>query len=149
MRKNSYIIPLSLICGLGLITDARAQMTDTLGALAIDGMLTNQAAQGVGQMRSALNKVQFQQDLAELNLKVQTTFLNNYSGLSKEYLDFNGFSGVDWQIKGVSPHEYYVEFRGIDDAMCLYLRMNNEAKRVEINGAKDCGNNNNNIRLYY
>lgn len=139
---------MALFC-LFAATNAQAQMTDSLGALAIDGMLTGQAMQGVGQMQNALNKVKFQQDLAELNLKIQTTFMHNYDGLEKSALDFGGFQGVDWQVRAVSPQEYYIEFSRIDSAMCEYIRLNNDAKRAEINNGAGCRGNANNIRLYY
>lgn len=147
MFKKFYFAVLALITCFAF--DSNAQMTDSLGALAIDGMLSGEAAQGVAQMQNALNKVQFQQDLTELNLKIQTTFMNSYSGLSKEYLDFSGFNGISWQVGSVSPHEYYVEFSGLDNAMCEYLRFNNNAKRAELNGGKGCGGNDNRIKLLY
>ena len=146
LKKFYFVVSALTVC---FAFDANAQMTETMGALAIDGMLSGEAAQGVRQMQNAMNKVQFQQDLAELNLKIQTTFMNSYSGLSKEYLDFGGFNGINWQVAAVSPHEYYVEFRGLDDAMCEYLRFNNEAKRAELNGGKGCNGNNNNVKLFY
>lgn len=144
MKK--YLVVLLMIM---LSFEAEAQMTDALGALAIDGALTSSGAAGLGQMQRALSNVQIQQGLGELNAEIQTKFFGNYSGLNKSALDFGGFGGIDWNVGTSSDSEYYVELSGLDSALCYYVKLNGNAKRAEINGGQDCHGANNTVRLFY
>ena len=130
------------------IEAAQAQVIDSLGASALGKMLDAQDFQGVGQMNSALNKVQLQQDLNELNMQIQTTFIHNYTGLNKEVLNFSGLKNVNWLVEAVSASEYFVQLDGVDGVICEYLRFNGGAKRIEISNG-NCNEKGNMIRLYY
>ena len=92
------IIVLALSC-----ETVSAQMSDTLGALLIDGELSTQGYQALGQGQQAVNRMRFQQDLGNLVAEVQTAYLGNYAGLSKAGLDFNGFVGINWDIASAAP----------------------------------------------
>ena len=61
------IIVLALSC-----ETVSAQMSDTLGALLIDGELSTQGYQALGQGQQAVNRMRFQQDLGNLVAEVQT-----------------------------------------------------------------------------
>ena len=144
MKK--YLIILLVIM---LSFEAKAQMTDALGSLIIDGALTSSELEGVGQMQKSLSHVQVQQGLAELNAEIQTSYFGNYNGLSKSNLDFTGFKGIEWDVGAAADGGYYVELSGIDSALCYYVKLNTGAKRSEIIGKNDCHGPDNTIRLFY
>ena len=146
MKK--YIV---LAVMLLLSSNAHAQMNDMLGVLAVDGALTQGSYQGVGQMQQAYGRMQFQQDLAALNAQIQTTFMGNYNGISKEaLLYFDGFRGLEWNVGSVSSNEYFVELSGLDGATCFLCKSPEwHARKTEINDGTDCQASNNRVKMYF
>ena len=70
IKMKKLILALILtFCGFS----AQAQMTDTLGALAIQGELSTEGYKAVNQGQRAFNRLQFQQDLAALVADIQMT----------------------------------------------------------------------------
>ena len=133
-----------ILCG-----NAHAQMADVLGSMAVDGALTQGSYQGVGQMQQALGRMQFQQDLAMLNTQIQTTFMGNYDGISKDLLNFEGLRGVSWNVGPVNGG-YYIEFNNLDGQTCFACK-NPEwhARKVEINSGSDCQGAGNRVKMYF
>ncbi len=135
---------LSLFC-----ETASAQMSDALGTLLIDGELSTQGYQAVGQGQRAVNRMRFQQDLGNLVAEVQTTYFGNYAGLSKAGLDFNGFSGINWDIAPADDGGFYVTFDGLDGATCFVCQNGTGARRAEINGGGSCQQSGNKVKLLF
>ena len=138
------IIVLALSC-----ETVSAQMSDTLGALLIDGELSTQGYQALGQGQQAVKRMRFQQDLGNLVSEVQTVYLGNYAGLSKAGLDFNGFSGISWDIKPSDDGGFYIDFDGLDGATCFICQGGTGAKRAEINNGEGCGQSGNKVKLFF
>lgn len=138
-----------VFAALFTVSAASAQMADMMGTLAIDGMLTTDAYQGVGQMRQALGRVQMQQDLAMLNLEIQNRFMHSYKGLNKEILNFKGLRGINWDVAAVSDSEYFVELADIDAETCLFFHGGGfGARRTEfVSGG--CQPSGNKVRIYF
>lgn len=145
MKKYLLILTAIFLCG-----NANAQMADVLGSMAVDGALTQGSYQGVGQMRQALGRVQFQQDLAMLNTQIQTMFMGNYTGLSKDILNFEGLQGVTWNVGPAAGGQYYIELDNLDGQTCFACK-NPEwnARKVEINGGADCRSTGNKVKMYF
>ena len=128
---------------------ASAQMTDTLGVLAIDGMMDREAYQGIGQMQNALGKVNFQQDLSELITETQIVALNGY--FDKSNVRFNGLKNVDWDVVSVATGQYYIELKNLDDSTCFSVKNGQwGTHHIDVNEGSDCRQGNtNNVKLYF
>lgn len=129
------------------VSFAQAQMTDTLGALGVDGLLNAQSYQGFGQMQQAFGRVQLQQDLAMLNLEIQSNFMHGYQNLSRDNLRFDGLRGIDWDVIP-DGNGYYIELSGLKAEDCLWCQSNAiGALRIDIPGG--CRKKDNTVRLYF
>ena len=127
---------------------ANAQMTDTLGALAIDGMMDRDAYQKIGQMQNALDKVRFQQDLSELITETQISALNGY--FDKSNVNFSGLKGVDWDVVSVATGQYYIELKNLDNATCFTTKNTQwGTHHIDVNDGGECDKNSNNVKLYF
>ena len=128
---------------------ANAQMSDTLGALAIDGLMDREAYQGIGQMQNALGKVNFQQDLSELITETQIIALNGY--FDKSNVRFNGLKNVDWDVVSVTTGQYYIELKNLDYSNCFTVKNGQwGTHHIEVNGGGDCHQeNDNNVKLFF
>lgn len=136
---------LSLFCGT-----ASAQMSDTLGALVIDGELSAEGYKAVARGQSALNKMRFQQDLGSLVTEIQTSYFGDYSGLSKAALpSFSGFPGINWDIAPADDGGFYVTFDGLDGATCFMCQNGTGARRAEINSGGSCQQSGNKVKLLF
>ena len=150
MYKEIKMKKIILLLALGLWSgNAAAQMSDALGTLLIDEELSNEGYQSVTQGQRALNRMRFQQDLGNLVATVQTTYFGNYAGLSKAGLDFNGFSGISWDIKPSDDGGFYIDFDGLDGATCFICQGGTGAKRAEINNGEGCGQSGNKVKLFF
>lgn len=129
--------------------NAAAQMSDSLGALIIDGELSNQGYQAVGQGQKAMNRMRFQQDLGMLVTEIQTTYFGNYAGLSKSGLNFNGFSGIDWNVEAADDGGFYVILNGLDNASCFICQNGTGARKVETNNGGSCQSGTNKVKLLF
>ena len=128
---------------------ASAQMSDTLGALAIDGLMDREAYQGIGQMQNALGKVNFQQDLSELITETQIIALKGY--FDKSNIQFNGLKNVDWDVVSVATGQYYIELKNLNYSDCFTVKNSQwGTHHTEINnGAEDCKQGVNNAKLFF
>jgi len=143
MKK--YIFSL-MLCLTPVI--ANAQMTDTLGALAIDGMMDRDEYQKIGQMQNALDKVRFQQDLSELITETQISALNGY--FDKSNVNFNGLNGVDWNVVSVATGQYYIELENLDNSTCFTTKNTQwGTHHIDVNDGGDCDKGSNNVKLYF
>ena len=123
-------------------------MTDTLGALAIDGMMDRDAYQKIGQMQNALDKVRFQQDLSELITETQISALNGY--FDKSNVNFSGLKGVDWDVVSVATGQYYIELKNLDNATCFTTKNTQwGTHHIDVNDGGECDKNSNNVKLYF
>lgn len=138
----------SFLGALFISFSANAQMTDTLGVLAIDGMLNSEAYRGVEQMQNALGKVNFQQELSELITETQIAALNSH--FDKSDIRFNGLKGINWDVVSVATGQYYIELRDIDDSMC-YTVKNSQwgTHHIDVNEGENCNKNSNNVKLFF
>ena len=139
---------LSVLGALIISFNANAQMTDTLRALAIDGMMNREAYQGIGQMQNALGKINFQQELSELITETQIAALNNH--FDKSDIRFNGLQGIDWDVVSVSTGQYYIELKNIDDSLCNTVRNSQwGTHHIDVNEGGNCEKNSNNVKLFF
>ena len=139
---------LLILCGLWVPFVCNAQMTDTLGALAIDGMLNSEAYRGVRQMQNALGKANFQQDLSELITETQIASLNGY--FDKSNIRFNGLKGIDWDVISVATGQYYIELKNLDYSSCFTVKNSQwGTHHIEVNDGGDCGKEENNVKLFF
>jgi len=139
---------LSVLGVLFVSFNANAQMSDTLGALAIDGMMNREAYQGIGQMQNTLGKVNFQQELSELITETQIAALNNR--FDKSDIRFNGLQGIDWDVVSVATGQYYIVLKDIDDSTC-YTVKNSQlgAHHIDVNEGGNCDKGSNNVKLFF
>ena len=129
---------------------ANSQMTEAIGMLTLQGQLGGEEFRSIGKMQDALNKMQFQQDLAMLTSEIRITFMGNYNSIDKNLLSFNGFKNINWNVIPVSDNEYVVEFDGIDGATCFLCKGRNwNTKKVDVNNGQDCQAENNNVKMYF
>lgn len=129
---------------------AQAQMTDTLGALAIQGELSTEGYKAVNQGQRAFNRMQFQQDLAALVADIQMTYMGNYSGISKAGIMGEGIRGANWDIAEDGAGGFVLSVDGLDGATCFTCKSPNfGAKKVEINGGGECNSTSNNVKMYF
>jgi hypothetical protein len=147
IKMKKLILTLILaLCGFS----AQAQMTDTLGALAIQGELSTEGYKAVNQGQRAFNRLQFQQDLAALVADIQMTYMGNYAGLSKAGIMSEGIRGVDWDIAEDGAGGFVISINGLDGATCFTCKSPNfGAKKVEINGGGECNASANNVKMYF
>lgn len=144
--KKTVLIAAMLLSGFS----AQAQMADTLGALAIQGELSTEGYKAVNQGQQALNRMQFQQDLAMLVNDIRITYMGNYSGISKENIMSQGIRGVDWDVNDDGSTGFIISVNGLDGATCFTCTSPNfGAKKVEINGGGNCNSANNNVKMYF
>ena len=144
--KKILLITSFALCGFS----AQAQMTDTLGALAIQGELSTEGYKAVNQGQRAFNRLQFQQDLAALVADVQMTYMGNYAGLSKAGIMGEGIRGADWDIAEDGAGGFVISINGLDGATCFTCKSPNfGAKKVEINGGGECNASDNNVKMYF
>lgn len=145
MKKMLLTIAFMLCC-----FSAQAQITDTLGALAIQGELSTEGYKAVNQGQRALNLLQFQQDLAALVADVQMTYMGNYAGLSKAGILGEGIRGANWDVAEDGAGGFVISLSGLDSATCLTSKSPNfGTKKVEINGGGDCNASANNVKMYF
>ena len=130
--------------------NATAQMSDALGTLAIDGVITQGGVQALGQANSAMSRLRFQQDLASLITSIQLNYAGNYDGLSKESIHFQGLKGVEWDVGSVSFNRFYIKLQGLDGPSCLLTKGNQwQAVQVDINNGSDCDLAQNTVVMYF
>ena len=144
MKKILVLLGLCLFGG-----NAMAQISDSLGALIIDGELSTQGYQAVGQGQRALNRMRFQQDLGMLVSEIQTIYFGNYAGFSKNGLNFSGFSGIDWNVEASDDGGFYVILNGLDNASCFVCQSGTGARKVEINNGGSCQAGANKVKLLF
>ena len=142
---------LILFCALMLGGfSAQAQMMDTLGALEVQGALTTEGYKAVNQGQRALNRLQFQQDLASLAAEIQMTYMGNYAGISKAGVMSEGIRGVNWNVAEDGAGGFVISVDGLDAATCFTCKSPNfGAKKVEVNGGGDCNAAANNVKMYF
>lgn len=129
---------------------AQAQMTDTIGALAIQGELSSEGYKSVNQGLNAFNRMQFQQDLAALVADIQMTYMGNYAGISKSGIISEGIRGANWDVAEDGAGGFVISVDGLDGATCFTCKSPNfGAKKVEINGGSECNSTGNNVKMYF
>lgn len=145
MKK--YLYALIVFCS---INTATAQMNEMIGVMGVSGVLNSNAYNNVGQMQSAMSRMQLQQDVTLLVNQIQSVFMQNYLDIDVSLLDFNGLRGVKWDVVPVSSAEFYISLQDIDGASCFIVKNNPwGANRVEVNGGKDCQQSDNVVKLYF
>ena len=141
------IVLLLFMCLLS--QNASAQMSDAMGTLLIDGELSTQGYQALGQGQNAMKRMRFQQDLGNLVAEIQTTYFGNYAGLSKESLGFSGFPDINWNVGADNAGGFYVMFSGLSGNYCFLCQNGTGARRVEINGSGSCQAQGNQVKLFF
>lgn len=129
------------ICG-----SASAQITDLMGSLAIDGMMTAQSAKGYNQANLQLKKNRLAQELQIKNMEIQTLMITNPKNVSRETFSVAGYSAV---VKSENNNSFFIEVKGIEKALCSGIGQRFAgAKKIKINQNNTCLDKNN-IKFYY
>lgn len=145
MKTKIILFFILTLCGFS----AQAQMTDALGSLAIQGEIANRGYKAVNQGRRAVNRLQFQQDLASLISDIQITHLGNYRNISKHTISSRGIRGVDWDVSEDRSGGFIIILNAIDAATCFACQKTDfGARKVEISG-NSCKSSTNDVKLYF
>lgn len=140
---------MSLLVILSFVCSAKAQMADTLGALAIGGAIGAHDAQMMARGQGALNTLRFQDDLTQLIMNMQMYGADMSAPIDKNMIQFKGFNGVDWDISRFGS-ETVIEFRNLNAPLCFVCRNNaGSVNRVEINDGGSCAGNNNHVKMFF
>ena len=103
--------------------NVKAQLIDIMGNLSIQGSITQQSVQSVGQGISTLQKIQILQDIQQIAIEIQTGYFGNYQNLSKNSLSQNYLKQINWNI-GQKNNGFYIQLNKINSALCNYLIQN-------------------------
>ena len=146
MKTVKYALFLMLtLCGFS----AQAQMTEALSSLAIQGEMAREDYKAVNQGQRAVNRLQFQQDLAAVIAEIQTSNMGNYTGLSKWEIS-HSIKGVDWDVAEDGPGGFVIILNDIDGATCFICKERGfGAEKIEINSGNGCTPTANIIRMYF
>lgn len=121
----------------------KAQMTDLLGSLAIQGTMTQQSAQSVNAGISSLNRTQILQDLQQSAMEIKTRYFGNYTKVNKNSVMGHPFPKIDWTAGSVGSSKFFIQLNQIDNSTCNYLNSGNSgALEVQINGSGTCSDKN-------
>ena len=145
MKTAKIVLPVILtLCGFS----AQAQMTEALSSLAIQGEMAREDYKAVNQGQRAVNRLQFQQDLAAVIAEIQTSNMGNYTGLSKWEIS-HAIRGVDWDVAEDGPGGFVIILNDIDGATCHMCQSTPfGAERVEVDGGT-CSATANTIKMYF
>jgi len=125
---------------------ASAQMTDLMGSLAIQGMMTTQSVKGYTVANLQIKKNKLAQELQIKNMEIQTLMLNNPQNVSRETFLIGGYfaSAQKENIGGFS-----ITVKGIEKELCRSLENQFAgSKKIKINQNNICSDKNN-IKFYY
>ena len=123
---------------LSLSISAMAQMTDLMGTMAIQGLLTNQGAQSAAQGLSSARKLQILQDIQQTVIDIQSTHFIDYTGVNKNLITGHPFRGMDWSVGSENSSSFYIQLNQLDKSTCQYLTgQGTGAKTIYINGNKN------------
>ena len=147
MKTAKIILPMMLtLCGFS----AQAQMTEALSSLAIQGEIAREGYKTINQGQQAVNRLQFQQDLATLITEIQTSHMGNYHGISKEQLSARGIRGVNWNVAEDGPDGFVINLDGIDSATCFICKGTDFGyHKIDINGRTECDSATNDVKMYF
>lgn len=140
MKKLSLLVLSLLLMG----TTAQAQLIDALSAAAIQGQMSAQGASGI---KGAMNAIQQNNMLAQLNLlimDIKTHSLGNYQNLNKDNFKYD-FGPFDWNIGSINENQFFIELKNVDKTNCNKLvNAVSNASFVKINSIrkKDCDEKN-------
>ena len=131
---------------LGMTIPASAQMTDLMGNLAIDGMLTAQSMKGYNTANLQLKKNNLSQELQIKSIEFQTLVISGNKNVSRETFSIAGYSS-SVQMENVG--DFSITVNGIEKSLCLGIDGRFAgAKKIKINQNNKCADKNI-IKFYY
>lgn len=142
MRKWGLLI-IGTVLTLSL--SVHAQLLDMMAGSVVQGQVAAQSAKGI---KSALNMVQHNNLVAQLNLliaDIRTGTMGNYANLKKENFKYD-FGSLDWDIGSINSDQFYIELKNLDKSSCNKLiNTIHDAVTVKVNSfmKKDCDDLNN------
>jgi len=126
---------------LGTSFSASAQMTDLMGTLAVDGMMTAQSVKGYNTANLQLKKNKIAQELQIKNMEIQTLMLNNPQNVSRETFSVAGYPAS----AKVEQSGFSITLNRVDEKLCTSFDNHfSGAKKVEKN---NCSKNT--VKFYY
>lgn len=147
MKKILFLIAIYLLMTPQI---SKAQMTDTLGAMAIQGTMSVGGYQAVNRGQQAFNRMRFQQDLSTLVAEMQMMFMGNYSGINKSVISSPIFQGLDWDLGSDNGNSFYVELKNLDGATCFICKSPQwQASQIVVNNNSDCQSSGNTVKMYF
>ena len=128
-----------LLTGLLILnTSVMAQMTDMMGTMAIQGLLTNQGTQSATQGLTAARNLQILQDIQQTAMEIQSTHYIDYTGVNKSSVFGHPFTGLDWTVGSDQSGSFYIQLNRLNQSTCQYLTgQGTGAKTIYINGNRN------------
>lgn len=140
----------TIICLALIPQTSYSQMTDTLGAMAIQGTMSVGGYQAVNRGQQAFNRMKFQQDLSTLVAEMQMMFMGNYSGIDKSVVSSPLFRGLEWDLGSDDGNSFYVELKNLDGATCFTCKSPQwQATKIVVNHNSDCQSSGNTVKMYF
>ena len=123
-----------------------AQMTDLLGGLAVDGMMTAQGVKGYNTANIQLKKNKIAQELQIKNIEIQTLMMSNPQNVSRETFSVSGYSAF---AQSEDDGGFSITIKGVEKSLCSKIENKFAgAKKIKINQNNICSDKNN-IKFYY
>ncbi|MBQ7413149.1 MAG: hypothetical protein IJV07_02615, partial [Alphaproteobacteria bacterium] len=127
---NKIILFSLLLFGL----TAKAQMTDLLGSLSLQGTITQQSTQSVAGGLKVENRLKILQDIQQVAIEIKTMYMGNYTGINSSSVSGSPFSGMNWNINSLSSSRFFIQLNKIDKETCSYLlSVKTGAIKTEVN----------------
>ncbi len=131
---------------LGMAIPASAQMTDLMGNLAIQGMMTTQSVKGYNAANIQIKKNTIAQELQIKNMEIQTLMMINPQNVSRETFWIAGYS-ASAQLENNGA--FSITVKGIEKSLCQGIENQFAgSKKIEKNKNNTCFDKNN-IKFYY
>ena len=127
---------------LGTSFSASAQITDLMGTLAVDGMMTAQSVKGYNAANLQLKKNKIAQELQIKNIEIQTLMLSNPQNVSRETFFVAGYPAV---LQSENQGHYSITLKQVDENLCNSL----DAKFVHAQKIENKNCSKNIVKFYY
>ena len=129
---------------------AGAQLVDLMGAMGVQGALANQTTQSAVQTLSMARRVQVLQDLQQTAIQIQTGYMGNYTGVTRQSVLGQPFSGLNWSVGSVGRNQFFIQLNQLDNQTCSYLIGQSVGDRsVEVNGSGNTCSDRNQVRFIF
>ncbi len=131
--KNGLFFGVGVL-GIFITNVAAAQIIDVMSNIALQGQM---AAQGAGQVKTALGMLKQNEIINQINLMVADIKMNptgQYNHLNKNQYQYN-LSPLDWNIGPHGSNQFFVELKNVDLSSCSkFINSFSNAQFILVNG---------------